>query len=110
MRLGFAHSLTGGDLRKACKKQQQLFQEQFAKIQSEMQNSDYEGTAGNGLVKIILSGDKNIKSIKIDPECVDKDDVEGLEDLLLSAFKNAADQLEERSPMNNLGLNPLNLL
>lgn len=87
------------------KKQRKQFEEQFAKMQEEMADSEYEGSAGNGLVKVVLSGDKNLKVLKIDPECVDRDDVEGLEDLISAAFRDAAEKLENQSPIN--GMDPL---
>lgn len=89
------------------KKQRKLFEEQFSKMQEEMQHSEYEGISGNGLVRVVLSGDKNIKSIKIKPECVNPEDVEGLEDLIFAAFKDAQDKLEENSPINSM--NPMDL-
>ena len=90
------------------KKQQRLFQEQFSQIQNEIQNCEVTGSSGSGLVQVTLSGDKKIKSVKINPECVDKDDIEGLEDLIVAAFENAEELLEEKSPMG--GINPMDLL
>lgn len=84
------------------KKQQHMLQEQFAKMQEEMQNTEYQGSAGNGLVEVVISGEKNLKSIKIKPECVDPEDVEGLQDLILEAFKEASKKLEEESPIANM--------
>ena len=89
------------------KKQQKMMEEQYAKMQEEMANSEYTGSAGNGLVTVVLTGDKNIKSIKIKPECVDPEDVEGLEDLIVAAIKNASEDLEKNSPINQLS--PMNL-
>ncbi len=82
------------------KKQRKQMEEQFARMQEELANSEHEGSAGGGLVKIVLTGDKNIKSIKISPECVDKEDVEGLQDLIIAAFNDAAARVEASSPMN----------
>lgn len=82
-----------------------MLQEQFAKMQEEMQNTEYQGSAGNGLVTVVISGEKNLKSVTIKPECVDPEDVEGLQDLILEAFKEASKKLEEESPLANM--NPL---
>lgn len=90
------------------KKQRRLLEDQFAKMQEEMQNTEYKGVAGNGLVEVVLSGDKNLKSITIKPECVDPKDVEGLQDLIYAAFSDAAKSLDEQSPMS--GMNPMDLL
>ena len=88
------------------KKQRRQMEEQFAKLQEEMQTVEHVGTSGNGLVEIKINGEKTIKSLKIKPECVDRDDVEGLEDLIIAAFKDAEKKLESASPMS--GMNPMN--
>jgi len=87
------------------KKQRKMFEAQVAKMQEEMAETEHEGLAGNGLVKVILTGDKKIKSIKIKPECVDPEDVEGLEDLIFGAFQDAITKADESSPMSDM--NPL---
>ncbi len=89
------------------KKQRKQLEDQFAKMQEEMQNTEYNGSAGNGLVQVVLNGEKNLKSITIKPECVDLQDLEGLQDLILAAFKDAEKTIEANSPMS--GMNPLNL-
>ena len=83
------------------KKQQKVFQEQLAKMQDEMQNAEYTGSAGNGLVEATISGERNLKAVKIKPECVDPEDVEGLQDLIVEAFNDAGKKLDEQSPMGN---------
>lgn len=88
------------------KKQAKMMQEQMEKMKDELKNKIVEGEAANGLVKITLSGEKELKKIKIDPSCVDPEDVEGLEDLISLAFKEAFEKLKDDdnidSPMNNL--------
>ncbi len=84
------------------KKQAKALQSQLMQAQEQMSNTTYTGTAGNGLVSITISGDFDIKKISIKPECVDPDDVEGLELLVTAAFKDAAKQVQQNS-MPNLG-------
>ncbi|MBM3202078.1 MAG: YbaB/EbfC family nucleoid-associated protein [Chlamydiae bacterium] len=84
------------------KKQRKQFEEQLSKIQAELDESEFHGTAGNGLVKVVLTGQKELKSLQIQPECVDKDDIEGLQDLIVAAFKDASEKLEKSAPMNNM--------
>ncbi len=84
------------------KKQAKKLQEQFAKMQEELKNKEVEGSAGNGLVKIALNGEGAMKSIKIDPDCVDSEDVEGLEDLIVAAYKNASEKIQDTG-MGSLG-------
>lgn len=75
------------------KKQSKEMQSQLSQMQSNLKNVEVTGTAGNGLVSLTLSGEHDLKQIKIKPECVDPEDVEGLEDLIKAAFKDASNQL-----------------
>lgn len=84
------------------KKQAKEMQEQLGKMQSSMQSTEATGSAGNGLVTIVLSGENDMKQIKIKPECVDADDIEGLEDLIKAAYTDANKKLRETS-MEGLG-------
>lgn len=78
------------------KKQARAMQEQLTKMQSKMQDLEVVGTAGNGLVTITLSGEHEIKHVKIKPECVDAEDIEGLEDLIKAAFNDASEKLKSQ--------------
>ena len=84
------------------KKQAKQFQDQLAKTQEDMQKLEVMGTAGNGLVEITISGEKEAKKISIKPECVDPEDVEGLQDLIIVAFNDAVKKVEENSPGNGM--------
>ena len=85
------------------KKQAKQFQEQMTKMQEDMQNLEVTGSAGNGLVQITLSGEKEIKKLTINPECVDPEDIEGLQDLIIVAFNDAASKIEDNSPSSGMG-------
>ena len=78
------------------KKQMRQMQDQFAKMQEEMENTIVEGSAGNGLITVKLNGSKILKEIVIKSECVDPEDVEGLQDLIQAAFEDATKKLEEK--------------
>jgi len=86
------------------KKQARIMQEQFTKIQSSLEETEVVGESGGGLVTLSLNGKHELKLLKIKKECVDPEDVEGLEDLLRAAYKNAVDQLnaKEQESMPNL--------
>jgi DNA-binding YbaB/EbfC family protein len=84
------------------KKQAKMFGQQFNKMQEELKGVEVTGEAGNGLVKVLLTGDKKLKKITISKECVDPDDIEGLEDLIQAAFNEALDKTEDSNPMNQL--------
>ena len=76
-------------------KQAQKMQKQMVEMQESLNEKTLEMTSGGGAVKIVISGKKEIQSIKIDPEVVDPDDVEMLEDLILSAVNEAIRQADE---------------
>ena len=64
-------------------KQAQKMQRDMEKLQAELQDKEVEATAGGGAVKVIATGKKEIKEITIDPDVVDPDDVEMLQDLII---------------------------
>ncbi len=73
-------------------KQAQKMQEQMAKTQAELENKTVEVSAGGGKVKVTANGAGDLIAIKIDKEVVDPEDVEFLEELVLSAVKQAVEQ------------------
>jgi DNA-binding YbaB/EbfC family protein len=89
------------------KKEAKLMQQQFSQMQEQMSHLEVTGVAAGGLVTITLSGEGEMKSIKIKPECVDKEDIEGLEILIKSAHSDAQKKLKEHSPQSMSGLSGL---
>ncbi len=79
------------------KKQARLLQEQFSQLQEQLQITEVVGSAGNGLVTLTLTGDNEMKGIRIHPECVDPEDVEGLETLIKAAYQDALSKLKNQS-------------
>jgi nucleoid-associated protein EbfC len=73
-------------------KQAQQMQERLQKQMAEMK---VEATAGGGMVTVVMSGGKQLLSLKIDPEAVSKDDVEMLQDLILAAVNDAQRKVDE---------------
>ena len=69
--------------------QAQKMQEELARAQAEIQNMSYTATSGGGMVKVTALGDGSLESITINPEAVDPDDVEMLEDMVLVAVNDA---------------------
>jgi DNA-binding YbaB/EbfC family protein len=76
-------------------KQAQKMQEQMAKTQSELAEKTVEIEAGGGKVKVVANGAGEVISIKIDKEIVDPNDVEFLEEVVLSGVKNAIEKGRE---------------
>ena len=88
------------------KKEAKQMQQQFSKMQEKMMTMEATGSAGNGLVTITLTGEGDLKAIKINPECVDKEDIEGLELLIKAAFTDAQKKLKEQSSSEMPGIPP----
>lgn len=76
-------------------KQAQKMQQEMAKVQEELQNKTVEATAGGGMVTVAANGKKELVDIKIDPQVVDSDDVEMLQDLILAACNEALHKAED---------------
>lgn len=68
-------------------KQAQQLQQRMLKAQEELANETVEGSAGGGAVTVVVTGQQEVKSIKISPEVVDPEDVELLEDMILAALR-----------------------
>ncbi|MBN2409684.1 MAG: YbaB/EbfC family nucleoid-associated protein [Candidatus Aminicenantes bacterium] len=64
-------------------------------LQKEMADLRLEGTSGGGMVTVTLDGQKNMINIRLDPEVVNRDDVEMLQDLIVAAFNDAAAKVDE---------------
>lgn len=85
--------------------QAQAMTEKLMAQQEEVADVVVEGQAGGGAVKIEMSGAGEFISVKISPDAVDPSDVEMLEDLVLAALNNAAEQVAEQQPdLDSLGL------
>ncbi|MCE5318070.1 MAG: YbaB/EbfC family nucleoid-associated protein [Parachlamydia sp.] len=88
------------------KKQAKLLQDQLSRMQTQMNQIEVVGTAGNGLVTLTLNGDNELKQLKIKPDCVDPEDIEGLEDLIKSAYGDALKKLKDQQSQNMPKLPP----
>lgn len=90
-------------------KQAQKMQQDMQKMQEELENKEVESSVGGGAVTVKVNGKKEIVNITIKPEVVDPDDIEMLEDLVLSAVNEALRNVDElqSSQMNKItgGLN-----
>ncbi|SET04203.1 hypothetical protein SAMN03080614_103620 [Anaerobranca gottschalkii DSM 13577] len=78
----------GGNMQKAMKQMQKM-QADMAKMQEELKERLFEGTAGGGVVKVVVSGHKEVKEVLISPDVVDPEDVEMLQDLIVAATNEA---------------------
>nr|WP_308167621.1 YbaB/EbfC family nucleoid-associated protein [Catellatospora tritici] len=76
-------------------KQLMGLQRQLQQAQAALAEAEVTGTAGGGLVTVTASGTGEFRRVSIDPKAVDPDDVETLEDLVLAAITNAADEVRK---------------
>ena len=76
-------------------KQAQKLQTKMLKLQEELAEKTVETTAGGGMVKVVVNGKQQIVSLQIEPEVVDPEDVEMLQDLILSAVNEALSKSQE---------------
>lgn len=90
-------------------KQARKMQEQLAAAEDNLKTQTVDTSAGGGMVKVTMTGDMKIESIKIDPDACDPEDVEMLQDLVISAVNEALRQADDAmsSRMNSFtsGLN-----
>lgn len=84
----------GGNMNQMMKQVKKL-QEQMQQIQAELKNKTVEGTAGGGMVTVTMNGHKEVLAVRIQPEAVDPDDLEMLEDLVRAAINNALKAVDE---------------
>ncbi len=80
-----------GNLQKMLKQAQDMQEN----MQHQLGELRVEGSSGGGMVVVTLDGTKNLMAIKLDPEVVDKDDVEMLQDLITAAFNDAGAKVDE---------------
>jgi len=76
-------------------KQAKVMQERIGKIQEELATKTVEASAGGGMVTAVVSGGQELVSIKIDPEVIDPDDIEMLEDLVVAAINEGLKRAQE---------------
>ena len=65
------------------------------RMQKEMAEMRIEGTSGGGMVAVVLDGRKHLLSLRLDPEVVNRDEIDMLQDLVVAAFNDAAAKVEE---------------
>ena len=78
-------------------KQAQKMQLQMARVQEELKTLELEGSAGGGMVKAVANGEGRIVSVTINPDVVDPDDVDILQDMVVAAVNDALTQIAEES-------------
>ena len=85
----------GGPNMQQLMRQAQKLQEQMAKAQEELDEREYSAQAGGGMVSVTVNGKHEVTGIQIKPECVDPEDVEMLQDMVMAAVNEALHTAEE---------------
>ncbi|MCL1855577.1 MAG: YbaB/EbfC family nucleoid-associated protein [Clostridia bacterium] len=96
----------GGANMQQLMRQAQKLQEQMAKAQEELDEKEYTAQAGGGMVSVTVSGRREIKTLLIKPECVDPDDIEMLQDMIIAAVNEALRLGEETRDEEMARLSP----
>ena len=81
-------------------RQAQKMQEEMARAKQELEQNEFSSSVGGGMVEVKMMGDRSLKSISIKKEVVDPDDVEMLEDLIVSAVNDVLGQIARKEKEN----------
>ena len=97
---GYRGGMPSGGMNMNMIKQAQKMQQDMLKMQQEMEEKEYTATSGGGMVTAVVSGKRTLTSISIEPDAVDPEDIEMLEDLVVAAVNAALAEAEEDSARN----------
>ena len=90
----------GGGMNMNMIKQAQKMQQDMLKMQEEMESKEYDATAGGCMVKAVVNGKHEVLSLTINPEAVDPEDVEMLQDMVVAAVNEAMRKAEAEAAQN----------
>ena len=97
---GFHGGPMGGGMNMNMIKQAQKMQADMLKMQEELEKAEYTATAGGGVVTAVISGKKELVSLVIEPDAVDPEDVEMLQDMIIAAVNEALRKAEASASEN----------
>ena len=97
---GFRGGYGGGMNQMQMMKQAQKMQQDLLKMQKDLENQTYSAAAGGGVVTATVSGKRELVSIEIQPDAVDPDDVEMLQDLVIASVNEALRKAEDAASQN----------
>ena len=100
MAKGGFRGMPGGMNQAAMMKQAQKMQQEMLRMQEEMENKTFSATTGGGMVTATVNGKHEVLDLKINPEAVDPDDVEMLQDMVIAAVNEAMRAADADSAQN----------
>ena len=86
---GYRGNPMGGGINMNMIKQAQKMQQDMLKMQEELETKEYDATVGGGMVKAVVNGKHTVLAVEINPEALDPDDVEMLQDMVVAAVNEA---------------------
>ena len=101
---GFPGMMGGNNNMQQLARQAQMLQQQISQLQENLDKREFEATAGGGMVRAKVNGEREVLELEIKPEAIDPNDVEMLQDLVMAAVNEALRQMEEiaAAEMNKL--------
>lgn len=93
---GFPGGVSSGQMQQLMQQAQQL-QENMQQAQEDLEEKEFEHTAGGGMIRVKVNGAKEILELEIRPEVIDPEDPEMLQDLLIAAINGAFDQVDQHA-------------
>ncbi len=78
-------------------KQAQKMQEDIQAVQAQLEETEFTETAAGGMIELTMTGGRVLKSIKLNPEVVDKDDIDGLQDIIIAGVNAVIQKVDEES-------------
>jgi DNA-binding YbaB/EbfC family protein len=87
-------AMMGGNPNQLARQMQQM-QAKLAKIQEELGSETVEASVGGGMVTVVMTGQQQVESVKINPEALDPEDIETIQDLMVAAFNEALRKSQE---------------
>ena len=101
MAKGGFRGMPGGMNQAAMMKQAQKMQQEMIRMQQELENTNYTAAAGGGMVKAVVNGKHELVDLQINPEAVDPDDVDMLQDMIIAAVHEAM-RTADAAAQNNM--------
>ncbi|ANG66370.1 YbaB/EbfC family nucleoid-associated protein [Chlamydia gallinacea] len=86
------------------KKEAKIMEQQFLEMEAALEEKRYEGQAGNGLISVIINGKCDLISVKVQPQCLDPEEPEVVEDLFRAAFKEAKSAMDKEMSLMRAGM------
>lgn len=78
-------------------KQAQKMQDDIAQVQARLEETDFTVSAGGGMIELTMTGGKKLKSVKLNPDCIDKNSPEDLEDIIIAGVNAVLEKVEEET-------------